>query len=147
MTTPTVSLHFTVQQGATFRQRFQRFQVPADVVLRNGALLYKASGKPVPSADRVPVDYTGCTAVLQLRSGESELAVTFSTSPEAGQGSITLDDRGQCELLLTAQQTAGLNFSQCGDLVGPLDVTFSNGDVERQFLVHLSLEPVAGCHG
>ena len=34
MTTPTVSLHFTVQQGATFRPAWKRYQVPAEAIVQ-----------------------------------------------------------------------------------------------------------------
>ena len=142
MTTPTVSLHFTVQQGATFRAKFQRFNVPVDVVLRNGALVYKTNGRAVPDTDKTPVDYTGCTAQMVLSCTEPPL--TFSTDPSEAQGRITLGDDGMCELHLTPAQTAALTWERAA---GPLDVTFSNGDVERHFYIELCLERMGGCHG
>lgn len=149
MTTPTVSLHFTVQQGATFRQTFKRFQVPSEAVARNGVLVYKASGKPVPEADKVPVDYTGCTARMQVRRdiGHADVLLTFSTEPQAGQGRITLGADGAVELYLSHTQTGALPFGdgagQWRDGVGQMEVTFSNGDVLRHFEIHLCIDPEA----
>ena len=140
MTTPTVSLHFTVQQGATFRQTFKRFQVPSEAVVRNGALVYKTTGKPVPEADKVPVDYSGCTARMQLRRdiGHADVLLTFSTDPQAEQGLITLGADGAVELYLSHTQTSAITWS---DAVGQMEVTFSNGDVERHFEISLCVDP------
>lgn len=140
MTTPTVSLHFTVQQGATFRQTFKRFQVPSEAVARNGALVYKTTGKPVPEADKVPVDYTGCTARMQLRRdiANQDVLLTFSTDPEADQGRITLGADGTVELYLSHTQTSAITWS---DAVGQMEVTFTNGDVERHFEIALCVDP------
>lgn len=140
MTTPTVSLHFTVQQGATFRQTFKRFQVPSEAVARNGVLVYKASGKPVPEADKVPVDYTGCTARMQVRRdiANQDVLLTFSTDPEADQGRITLGADGTVELYLSHTQTSAIAWS---DAVGQMEVTFTNGDVERHFEIALCVDP------
>ena len=142
MTTPTVSLHYTVQPGATFRARFQRFNVPVDVVLRNGVLVYKTTGKAVPEADKTPVDYTDCTAQLAVGCGEQRL--TFSTNPTADQGRITLGADGVCELHLTPVETSAITWQEAR---GALDVTFANGDVERHFHISLCVEHVGGCHG
>lgn len=140
MTTPTVSLHFTIQQGATFRQRWQRFQIPTEAVVRNGVLIYKATGKPVPDADKQPVDYTGCTARMQLRASvdHADVLLTFSTAPEADQGRITLEADGTVELYLSHAQTTAITWI---DAVGQMEVIFSNGDVERHFEISLCVDP------
>ncbi|WP_368921277.1 hypothetical protein [Comamonas aquatica] len=140
MTTPTVSLHFTVQQGATFRQTFKRFQVPSEAVARNGVLVYKATGRAVPEADKVPVDYSGCTARMQVRRdiGHADVLLTFSTEPQAEQGRITLGADGAVELYLSHAQTSAIAWS---DAVGQMEVTFANGDVERHFEIALCVDP------
>lgn len=140
MTTPTVSLHCTIQQGATFRASFQRFLVAQEAIVRNGVLVYKASGKPVPDADKQPVDYTGCSALMQLRSkvGAPDVLLTFSTSPETGQGLITLGEDGRVQLYLSHTHTSALQWR---DAVGQMEVTFGNGDVERHYEITFCLDP------
>lgn len=140
MTTPTVFLHFTIQQGATFRPSWKRYQVPAEAVVRNGVLVYKTTGRPVPDADKRPVDYTGCSARMQVRQqiASPDVLLTFSTTPEEGQGRITLGADGSVQLHLSHAQTSDIQWSEA---VGQMEVTFSNGDVERHFEICLCVDP------
>lgn len=153
MTTPTVSLSFPVPLGATFRETFRRFNVQSDVTERAGQLVYKATGRAVPEADKVPEDYTGCTAVLQMRRchGDSEVLLTFSTDPDSEHGRITLGEDGTVSLYLSLTQVAALSYGdgpgQWRRAVGHMFITFSNGDVLRHFEIHLQLDPGGGaCH-
>lgn len=147
MTTPTVSLHFTVQQGATFRPVWKRYQVPAEAIVRNGTLVYKASGKAVPQPDMVPVDYTGCKARMQMRASVDapDVLLTFSTQPQEGEGVITLGADGAVGLELSPMQTSALPYGdgagQWRQACGQMEVEFANGDIERHFEIHLCLDP------
>lgn len=66
MTTP-ACLDYTIYQGATFRAPLERVTVPYPVREECGQLVKACSGEPVPDTDKVPEDYTGCTARMQLR--------------------------------------------------------------------------------
>lgn len=147
MQTPTICLSLPIQQGATFRPSWKRFQVPGDAVARNGVLVYRATGKAVPPEDMQPVDYTGASARMQVRKevGAPEVLLTFSTTPQDGEGGITLGADGTVELHLSAAQTSALPHG-CGpgqwtEGVGQMEVTFANGDVLRHFEISLYLDP------
>lgn len=146
-TTPTIHLNFTIQQGATFAPSWKRFQVPAEATVRSGVLVHKSTGKPVTDAEKQPVDYTGCTARMQVRSDvhAPEVLLTFSTEPQEGEGRITLGADGAVALHLSPALTAALPYGdgagQWRDGVGQMEITFTNGDVFRHFEIHLCLDP------
>ena len=113
-------LKLLIEQGATFRK-----------------LLTWKAGTP-----QVPVDLTGCTARMQLRTeiGASVPLVTLTTE----NGGIVLGGvAGTIELIITAASTAGFTWTTA---VYDLEVVMANGDVRRLVYgpVTVSLEVTRG---
>ena len=144
----TTTLHLTLAMGTTFAPRWQHCNVAYPVIQGPGAtLLNAANGKPVPPADVIPVDYTGCTARLQFRREvlADDVLMEFTTQPASDQGAITLGADGWVSLALSAAQTAllpyGTGSGQWTNAVGQMEVTFADGTVQRPFELHLCLSP------
>ncbi len=146
-----ILIHVAVHLGATLRKRWQRFTVPYPVTSGPGGVLCRQdTGRPVPEQDKVPVDYTGCAALLQLRAKHGgPVVLEFSTAPTEQQGSLTLDASGWVEMALSAAQTASLPYgakaNQWKDAFGGMHITFGNGDVFRHFDVALRLDSGSHC--
>ena len=81
-------LNLKIEQGATFRQPLQW-----------------SAGTPA-----VPVDLTGYTARMQVRSELTSPAVLLELTTENGRIGITDATAGKLELRLTATETAALAF-------------------------------------
>lgn len=141
MTTP-ACLDFTIYQGATFRAPLERVTVPYPVREECGQLVKACSGDPVPDADKVPEDYTGCTARMQLRReiDDPEVLLELSTA----NGGIELDG-AWLRLLMTAEQTAAFVYGPIApgwtSCIGQIEITRPNGDVERQYELRFALYP------
>ncbi len=141
MTTP-ACLDYPIYQGATFREPLKRVTVPYPVREECGQLVKACSGEPVPDADKVPEDYTGCTARMQLRReiDDPEVLLELSTT----NGGIELDG-AWLRLLMTADQTAAFvygypptGWTSC---IGQIEITRPSGDVERQYELRFDLYP------
>ena len=141
MTTP-ACLDFTIYQGATFRAPLERVTVPYPVREECGQLVKACSGEPVPDSDKVPEDYTGCTARMQLRReiDDPEVLLELSTAT----GGIELDG-AWLRLLMTAEQTAAFVYGPIApgwtSCIGQIEVTRPSGDVERQYELRFALYP------
>lgn len=148
----TAHLDLTIQQGATFSPSWQRLTCAYDIKYMNGRLVDARTGKPVPESDLRAVDYTGCTAFMQLRSDvlAPEVLLEFSTAPAQDQGRITLGADGMVALLLPAAQTAALPYgygtNQWSRAVGQMEVTYGNGTVAREYEIHFCLSPEGTRH-
>jgi hypothetical protein len=98
-------LKLAIEQGATFRK----------------TVTWKAG---VPS---LPVDLTGCTARLQMRSEIASATVLVTLTTE--NGGIALGGvAGTIELIITATATALLTFTAA---VYDLEIILANSDVRR----------------
>lgn len=139
------SLNFTIYQGATFSERWQRLLCAYAVVERNGKLVRKEDGRPVPLTDLVPDDYTGCTARMQLRESVDSLWVLdeFDTA----DGSITLTSDGWVQIDKSDEDTTAMKYGSNAksgawqSAIGQLEVTRQDGSVERQFVIAFALDP------
>ena len=144
MTQP-AQLQFTIYQGATFSERWQRLLCAYAVVERNGKLVRKDDGRPVPPADLVPDDYTGCTARMQLRRSVDSPYVLdeFDTA----DGSLTLTSDGWVQIDKSDAETAAMKYGNDDkrgawqSAIGQLEVTRPNGTKERQFVITFVLDP------
>lgn len=148
----TAHLDLTIQQGATFAPMWQRATCAYETKYMNGRLVDARTGKSVPEEDLHPVDYTGCTAFMQLRRcvQDEEVLLEFSTDPTPEQGGITLTEDGWTQLHLTPAQTAALPYG-CGEgqwerAIGHLEVTYTNGTVLRECEIHFCLSPEGTRH-
>lgn len=141
MTTP-ACIELTIYQGATFREAFHRFSVAYPVREACGTVVKTCSGEPVPDADKVPEDYTGCTARVQLRRKVDDPEVLAELTTE--NGGIELDG-AWLRLLMTAEQTAALVYGRTlpgwVSCIGQVEVTRPGGEVERQYELGFVLMP------
>ena len=143
----TAKVSTTIQLGATYPAAWRRGSYPYPVKLQGGKLVRQDDGRPAADADFVPVDYTGCTAFMQLRTevGSPDVLLEFSTSPTPEQGLIELGSDGWMSLSLTAEQTAALpagdGAGQWLKAIGHLEVTYADGTVRREYEIIFTLSP------
>lgn len=143
----TAKISTTIQQGATYRAAWRRGAYPYAVKLQGGQLVRSDTGRAPAQADFVPVDYTGCTARMQLRAEVQapEVLLEFSTSPGPEQGLIELDSDGWMALGLSAEQTAALPWGdgrgQWAHAIGHVEVTYPDGTVRREYEIRFTLSP------
>ena len=143
----TVRLAQTIQQGATFKARVQRLCCPYPFRVENERLVHATTGKLIPMADLVPVDYTGARARMQLRRSitSPEVLFEFSTEPTASQGRMVLMADGWIELTISAELTAAMPYGkragQWSTAIGHLEVIYAEGTVERAFEIDFYLDP------
>lgn len=142
MTKP-AKLKFTIYQGATFREHWQRLLCDYEVEDRGGKLVAVATGRPVPDADLQPDDYTGCTARLQARPDVGSEYVLFELS--TANGGISLDAEGNVHLFVSDEQASIMKFGDdpatgaWTSCIAHLEIVRPNGDVERQFEITFTL--------
>jgi hypothetical protein len=104
----------------------------ADICIFQGAtfdqVLYYETGEP-----STPVDLTGYTAKMQIRSKPESKAVILELSTDVGNGRITLNysgNNGAIRLFISAADTA--NLSVCDKAV--YDLFLYNGAVKLPIL-------------
>lgn len=115
MTAP-AKLKLTVYQGATFRRRL------------------RWTG---PKPTLTPIDLTGCTARLQVRSDRKSAVVLVELS--TSNGGIALGDAaGTVDLYLSAEATAAFAWAAG---VWDLEITHPGGDVTRLAQGSVSVSP------
>ena len=108
-------LKLTIEQGATFRK----------------TLTWK-TGTPA-----LPVDLTGCTARMQIRSEISATETLVSLTSEAGN--IVLGGvLGTIEIIMTATATAAFTWTEA---VYDLEIVFLSGDVTRLVYGAVTVSP------
>lgn len=148
----TAHIDLVIQQGATFEPSWHKHTCAYTTKYVQGYLVNAVTGRPVPDSDLQPVDYSGCTALMQLRVDVLDQAVLleFSTDPTAEQGDITLSAEGKVALELSAAQTAALPYGdgpgQWTRAVGQMEVTYPNGTVLREYEIHFCLSPEGTRH-
>lgn len=144
----TAKVSTTIQQGATYRAAWRRGSYPYAVKLQGGKLVRQDTGRPALDTDFAPIDYTGCTALMQLRAEVTapDVLLQFSTTPtEPEHGLIELDADGWAVLRLSAAQTAALpageGRGQWVSAIGHLEVTYADGTVRREYEINFTLSP------
>lgn len=139
----TAQVSSTILQGATYRQAWRRGSYPYAVKLQSGKLVRQDSGRPVLDADFTPVDYTGCTARMHIRSDvlSPDVLLEFSTeSGDPAKGLVELSADGWCVLHLSALQTAALK-GNWKTAIGHLEVVYADGTVHREYEIRFDLSP------
>lgn len=137
-------LKFTIYQGATFSKRWDRLLCAYAVENRNGVLVNAITGAPVPDADLIPDDYTGCTARMQLR--DEVLSSSVLLEMTTANGGITLGN-GWVQLDQSDEQTTAMLYGddaangKWSRAIGQLEIERTNGTVERQYEITFVLSP------
>lgn len=127
MSTP-VKHSITIIQGTTQREPFVRRYV--DYAVKGSdcsGYVDACTGAPVPPGDFHDEDYTGCTALMQLREDIDSAAVLWEMSTDDGRielGGNTLT------LVFSPEDSKDFEFDSA---IGHVEVTRPNGDVERQY--------------
>ena len=136
MTKP-VKHNLQVYQGTTFRELLRLATYPYAVKTVNGVVVRADTGAAAPDSDRIPVDLTGCTARMQVRTAVSSQAVLLSLTTE--NGGITLGGAaGTIALYISDADTAALHWAAG---VYDLEIEFPNGDVVRRLYGSVSVSP------
>lgn len=142
----TAKVTSTIQQGATYHAAWRRGAYPYPVQLQAGSLVRTDTWQAAAPADFVPVDYTGCTARMQVRPSicSPVVLIEFSSTPAPGQGLIELGSDGWVSLSLSADLTAAIPCCSDGkpqQAIGHLEVTYPDGTVRREYEVRFTLSP------
>lgn len=129
-------LCFTILQGATFRRGFRWGSVPYPTRTVNGKLVNAQTCLPVPDADLVPVDLTGCTARMQLRVDALAPDVLLELSTTNGRIDLVDGADGWVRFVLDAATTETIPYgdtppARWNEAVGQLEIVHPNGDVSR----------------
>jgi hypothetical protein len=139
-------LCFTIQQGATFRRGFRWCSVPYPTRMHNGKLVHADTCLPVPDADLVPVDLTGCEARMQLRADVLAPDVLLELTSANGQLDLRDGANGWVRFVLTAADTEAIPYgtnppARWCEAVGQLEIVHPNGDVSRPVSVDWRVDP------
>lgn len=134
MSTP-VKHKITILQGTTQRIPLSRQYVP--YAIKGDACsgyVDACTGAPVPPTDFHDEDYTGCSALLQIRAdiGEPVLWEMSTTN-----GRIELDGK-TLTLVFDADDSSAFTFYD--GAMGQVEVTRSNGDVERHYALTFTID-------
>lgn len=134
MSTP-VKHKITILQGTTQRIPLSRQYVP--YAIKGDACsgyVDACTGAPVPPTDFHDEDYTGCSALLQIRAdiGEPVLWEMSTTN-----GRIELDGK-TLTLVFEADDSSAFTFYD--GAMGQVEVTRSNGDVERHYALTFTID-------
>ena len=142
----TATVTSTIQQGATYRAAWRRGAYPYPVQLQAGNLVRTDTWRAAALEDFVPVDYTGCTARMQVRPSicSAVVLIEFSSTPAPDQGLIELGSDGWLSLSLSADLTAAMPCCSDGkpqQVIGHLEVTRPDGTVRREYEVYFTVSP------
>ncbi len=130
-------IHLPIQQGATFPRVLMWGAYPYPVRQDCGVFINAQTGRPANPADFVPVDLTGCTARMQIRSEVESPTVLLELS--TANGRIALGGAaGTATLNLDAATTAALNWDSG---VWDLEITHPGGEVSRMAEGTASVSP------
>lgn len=105
-----------LEQGATYSKQF----------------LWQTSGQPP-----TPIDLTGCTARMQIRTSIDAPDPPILELTTENSGIVLGDDNGTIDVLITATQTAGLQFATG---VYDLEIETASGFVTRLLKGAVSLD-------
>jgi hypothetical protein len=104
---PAAKLNLTIEQGATYRHKFQLLQGDTDL----------------------PMDLTGIVALrMQIRTTLAAPTVVAEITLDNGRITIANPPDGWVELCITATETAEFDFDKA---VYDLELVTANGDVTR----------------
>ena len=142
----TAQVTSTIQQGATYRAAWRRGAYPYPVQLQAGSLVRTGTWQAAAPEDFVPVDYTGCTARMQVRPSicSAVVLIEFFSTPAPGQGLIELGSDGWLRLSLPADLTAAMPCGNDGkpqQAIGHLEVVYADGTVHREYEVRFTVSP------
>ena len=132
----TVRLKAVIKQGASFELPLVRRYLPYGAEATPcGGVTNTCTGEPVLPTDYLDEDYTGCTAVLQVRREVGDPDLLFSASTL--DGSIFFQDN-KLTVSLSAAMTDLLDFDRA---IGHIEVTRPSGEVNRQYEVEFTFSP------
>lgn len=141
MTITPAQITLPIIQGATFREPLTRAVFPYLVREECGRLVKADSGMPAPDSDRVPEDYTGCKARVQMRRDINSPVIHELTTENDG----ILLSGDTLTLALTPVQTSAFVYGSTPpawkSCMGHVEVERPNGDVERQYEITFPLSP------
>lgn len=131
------SIHLAIQQGATFRHVLTWGSYPYPVQQCGSELMNARTGRPANPADFTPVDLTGCTARMQIRTEVESPTVLIELG--TANGRIALGGAtGTAALMVDAATTAAFTW---GAGVWDLEITHPGGDVTRMAQGTASVSP------
>lgn len=139
-------LFYLIQQGATFRRRFRWCSVPYPTRMFNGKLVRADTCMPVPDADLVPVDLTGCDARMQLRADVLAPDVLLELTAANGRIDLSEGADGWVGFVLTDAETGAIPYGSnppvrwC-EAISQLEVVHPNGDVSRPVEIVWRVDP------
>ncbi len=128
MNTP-VRHKIVILQGTTQRIPLSRQYVPYAIKGDEcSGYVNACTGAPVPPANFHDEDYTGCSALLQIRE---EIGKPVLWEMSTGNGRIELSGK-TLTLVFEAADSSAFDFYDTGAM-GQVEVTRPNGDVERHY--------------
>ena len=92
------------------------------------------TGAPVPPTDFHDEDYTGCSALLQIRA---DIGAPVLWEMSTTNGRIELDGK-TLTLVFDADDSSAFTFYD--GAMGQVEVTRSNGDVERHYALTFTID-------
>lgn len=103
------------------------------------------TGAPVPDSDLTPIDLTGCSARMQLRSEVLAADVLLELTTANGRIDLSVGD-GWVHFKLSDEETSNIPFGDSPpatwqSAIGQLDIEFPNGDVLRAAEISCSVSP------
>lgn len=131
------AVHLAIQQGATFSRVLKWGAYPYPVRQDCGVVINAQTGRPANPADFVPVDLTGCTARMQIRSEVESPTVLLELSTTNGR--IVLGGpAGTATMTIDAATTAATEWDSG---VWDLEITHPGGEVSRMAEGTASVSP------
>lgn len=142
MTTPARLSLPPIYQGTSYNAPLIRSTVAYAVRWECGRLVDACTGAPVPDADIIPEDYTGCSAVAQFLRGSTPEDVIFELT--SADDEIELDG-DTLTLVMTDDYTAALELGDLppawSECLVRITVTRPGGEVEPQYELPVVLLP------
>lgn len=134
MTTP-VKYKVTIVQGTTqhipLSRRYVSYAIKGDEC---SGYVDACTGAPVPPADFHDEDYTGCSALLQIRE---EIGKPILWEMSTDNGRIELDGK-TLTLVFEADDSSAFTFYD--GAMGQVEVTRPNGDKERHYALTFTID-------
>lgn len=134
MSTP-VKHKITILQGTTQRIPLSRQYVPYAIKGDEcSGYVDACTGAPVPPTDFHDEDYTGCSALLQIRE---EIGKPILWEMSTDNGRIELDGK-TLTLVFEADDSSAFTFYD--GAMGQVEVTRPNGDKERHYVLTFTID-------
>lgn len=136
MTKPAKS-NLQIYQGATFHKNYRLLSYPYDVKEVDGILVNSITGLPALESDLTPIDLTGCSARMQVRSSVDSADVLLELT--TANGGIMLGGAlGTIDLYVSDEDTTALGWTAG---VYDLELEYSNGEVVRRLFGSVYVSP------